>query len=149
MATGYKVGESNVEVVGPEGMTMQDFMGDPQTTYGNVIAGVPNFYLGTGLNRGLLGSFLLPIELGINYSVQLIRASGREQLVSVRPEVQEEFNAELQAALQQTVWAGSCKSWYKTESGHILANYPHTAARMVMETCKPDYSAFEFQPRAK
>jgi cation diffusion facilitator CzcD-associated flavoprotein CzcO len=149
MATGYKVGKSNVEVVGPQNKPMEYYFGDPETSYGNLVAGMPNFYLGTGLNRGLLGSFLLPIELGINYSVQLIRATGRDQLVSVRPEVQKAFNEDLQAALQKTVWAGSCKSWYKTESGHIIANYPHTAARMVMDTCKPDYSAFQFEPRTK
>lgn len=147
MATGYKVGKSNVEVIGPEGKSMESYLGTPETTYRNAVAGMPNFYLGTGLNRGLLGSFLLPIELGMNYSVQLIRAAGRDQLVSVRPEVQKAFNDQLQADLQQTVWAGSCKSWYKTESGHIIANYPHTAAQMVMNTCKPDYSAFNFQQR--
>ncbi|MFT5607837.1 MAG: cation diffusion facilitator CzcD-associated flavoprotein CzcO [Pseudoalteromonas tetraodonis] len=149
MATGYKVGKSNVEVIGPQNKPMEYYMGTPETSYGNLVAGMPNFYLGTGLNRGLLGSFLLPIELGINYSLQLIRATGRDQLVSVRPEVQKAFNDKLQADLQETVWAGSCKSWYKTESGHIIANYPHTAARMVMDTCKPDYSAFEFKPRVK
>lgn len=147
MATGYKVGKSNVEVIGPRGKTFESYLGSPETSYGNLVAGMPNFYLATGLNRGLLGSFLLPIELGINYSVQLIRATGRDQLVSVRPEVQKTFNEELQSDLQNTVWAGSCKSWYKTESGHIIANYPHTGARMVMDTCKPDYSAFEFRSR--
>jgi cation diffusion facilitator CzcD-associated flavoprotein CzcO len=149
MATGYKVGKSNVEVIGPNGKTLESYLGSPETTYGSLIAGMPNFYLGTGLNRGLLGSFLLPIELGINYSVQLIRATGQDQLVTVRPEVQKAYNTELQAALQNTVWAGNCKSWYKTKSGHIIANYPHTGARMVMDTCKPDYSAFQFVPRAK
>ncbi|MFT6045857.1 MAG: cation diffusion facilitator CzcD-associated flavoprotein CzcO [Arenicella sp.] len=148
MATGYEVGQSNVEVIGPNGKTMQTYLGDPETTYRNVIAGMPNFYLGTGLNRGLLGSFLLPIELGINYSVQLIRATGQDQLISVRPEVQQVFNKQLQADLQQTVWAGDCKSWYKTESGHITVNYPHPGATMVRDTCKPDYSAFQFRPRS-
>jgi len=149
MATGYKVGQSNVEVIGPKGKTIEDYLGSPETTYRNLIAGMPNFYLGTGLNRGLLGSFLLPIELGINYSVQLIRSSGRDKLISVKPEVQAAFNERIQADLQQTVWAGSCKSWYKTESGHIIANYPYTAARMVMDTCRPDYSAIQFQPRGE
>ena len=149
MATGYEVGQSNVKVIGPQGKTLEAYLGKPETTYRNVIAGMPNFYLGTGLNRGLLGSFLLPIELGINYSVQLIRATGRDQLVTVRPEVQQAFNDQLQADLQQTVWAGSCKSWYKTESGHITVNYPHPGALMVRDTCKPDYSAFRFRPRAK
>jgi cation diffusion facilitator CzcD-associated flavoprotein CzcO len=149
MATGYEVGQSNVEVIGPNGKTMQTYLGNPETTYRNVIAGMPNFYLGTGLNRGLLGSFLLPIELGINYSVQLIRATGQDQLISVRPEVQQAFNKQLQADLQQTVWAGDCKSWYKTESGHITVNYPHPSATMVRDTCKPDYSAFLLRPRSK
>jgi cyclohexanone monooxygenase len=148
MATGYKVGKSNVEVIGPLGKPMEAYLGDPETTYGNLVAGMPNFYLGTGLNRGLLGSFLLPIELGINYAVQMIRATGRDQLVSVRPEVQKAFNDQLQADLQKTVWAGNCKSWYKTESGHITVNYPHTGARMVLETCKPDYSSLEFKERS-
>ena len=149
MATGYKVGESNVEVLGPNGENLETLLGDPQTSYGSLVAGMPNFYFGTGLNRGLLGSFLLPIELGINYAVQLIRKTGRDKLVSVRPEAQKAFNDDLQAALQKTVWAGSCKSWYKTESGHITVNYPHTAARMVMETCKPDYSAMKFEKRGQ
>lgn len=147
MATGYKVGQSNVEVIGPQGKPLEDYLGKPETTYGSLVAGMPNFYLGTGLNRGLIGSFLLPIEMGIKYSVQLIRETGRDQLISVRPDVQQAFNDDLQADLQNTVWAGSCKSWYKTESGHITTNYPYTAARMIFDTCKPDFSEFDIQER--
>ncbi|MEO0368098.1 MAG: NAD(P)/FAD-dependent oxidoreductase [Pseudomonadota bacterium] len=147
MATGYKVAESNVTVIGPGGKDIDQILGDPPTTYRSVMAGMPNFHLGTGLNRGLFGSFLLPIEVGFNYSIQLIRAAGDDTLVSVLPEAQQEFNDALQADLQKTVWAEDCKSWYKTEGGHIIANYPYTGAKMIKDSRIPDYSKFVFEPR--
>jgi hypothetical protein len=41
----------------------------------------------------------------------------------VKSDVQSSFNAKLQHALRNTVWAEGCKSWYIAESGKIVNNW--------------------------
>jgi hypothetical protein len=41
----------------------------------------------------------------------------------VKSDVQNSFNAKLQHALRNTVWAEGCKSWYIAESGKIVNNW--------------------------
>jgi hypothetical protein len=44
--------------------------------------------------------------------------------------------------LQETVWAGSCKSWYKLDDGHIIANHPHPISQIVYERSRWDDFTF-------
>ena len=41
----------------------------------------------------------------------------------MKSDVQNSFNAKLQHALRNTVWAEGCKSWYIAESGKIVNNW--------------------------
>ena len=43
--------------------------------------------------------------------------------LDVRPETQQEFDAEMQRRLSGSVWA-TCSSWYRTESGRVTNNWP-------------------------
>ena len=63
--------------------------------------------------------------------------------LSVRAEVNRRYNDELQAALANTPWAGSCTSWYKTADGRILNNWPHTAKAYADAVARFEPADFE------
>ncbi|MGH7287382.1 MAG: hypothetical protein ACREI8_05115, partial [Myxococcota bacterium] len=59
----------------------------------------------------------------IRFGTEISGARLDEAKDVVRPEAQERFNEEIQAALADSAWATNCGSWYKTASGKITNNW--------------------------
>ncbi len=52
------------------------------------------------------------------------------------------YNAWVQRRLKQSVWDTGCESWYKTASGKITNNWPHSTIRyrrLLREARLEDY----------
>jgi len=52
------------------------------------------------------------------------------------------YNEELQQVLATSVWAASCRSWYKTESGKIIGIYPGFSCQYIHELRKPRFEDY-------
>lgn len=98
----------------------------PEAYLGITVAGFPNLFMMYGPNTNLgHNSIIYMVEAQADYVLQALAAPAP---VSVKPEVQARYNAQLQQDLARTPWAGDCTSWYKTPEGKILNNWPHTAS---------------------
>jgi cation diffusion facilitator CzcD-associated flavoprotein CzcO len=127
--TGFRATEflSPMEVRGLGGLDLNAAWRDGAEAYlGMTVAGFPNFFMLYGPNTNLgSGSVIYMLESQIRYATDAVRrlaANGRAY-IDVRPEVQREFDAEMQRRLGDSVWA-SCTSWYVTESGRVTNNWP-------------------------
>ena len=67
----------------------------------------------------------------------------------VRQAANEAYNQRLREALQATVWAGDCKSWYKREDGEIVTLYPRNARTFRREHKHLQLADFNLRPRPK
>lgn len=74
----------------------------------------------------LANSILFMIEAQTRYIMGLIEDMVCDGIgaVEVRPDVMDQFNSKIGALTEKTVWAESCHSWYKNESGKITNNWP-------------------------
>ncbi len=148
MATGYRVGELPFSISGRQGQSLADLWQDKPAAYESMMVhGFPNLYLMSGPNSGLFGSIIIHIESAANYVIQVIERADDELLTEPRLDAQQAYNRELQAGLQQTVWAGSCNSWYKLPDGHVVANNPNPISRIVYERSKPRWEHFLISER--
>ena len=100
----------------------------PQAFQGTTVSGFPNLFLLMGPNTGLgHSSMVYMIESQITYVLAALDAmrARRADAVDVRLDVQDAFNAELQAKLAETVWqSGGCRSWYQHASGRNVVLWP-------------------------
>lgn len=99
----------------------------PEAYLGATIAGFPNLFLIIGPNTGLgHNSMVYMIESQVRYIADCIRTLQRRgaRTMSVRPEVQNAFNATLQRMLARTVWQSGCHSWYQTRRGKNTSLWP-------------------------
>ncbi len=142
-ATGYDLEghQRAMHIVGRNGVVLSELWERGAEAYnGAVVAGFPNFYFLGGPNTGVgTTSYVFMIEVLLKYVLQCIDLAGTDKLLSVKPSIQSRYNIKLQADLQHTVWAGSCKSWYKREDGRIDSLYPHNARRFKkqLSTLRP------------
>lgn len=119
------------EVIGPEGRSLDAQWADIAEAYnGCCVPGFPNLWFTTGPNTGVgTTSVVFMIEQEVRYILDCIRTAGRERLMSVSERATRTYNDAIQAALQHTVWASGCKSWYRRADGRIVTLYPWSALR--------------------
>ena len=66
------------------------------------------------------------VESQVNYVISCIKLIQENQLkyLDVKSHIQSKFNQKLQIQLDKTVWNSNCTSWYKTDQGKIVTNWP-------------------------
>ena len=136
-ATGFDMEKymRKIEVTGPGGVRLSDLWADmPRAYKGAFIPGLPNFYMTTGPNTGVgTTSVVVMIEAQLTLILQAIKAAGSDQLIEVSAAAHDRYNENIRAALQNTVWAGDCLSWYKRPDGEIASLYPYNARTFLKD----------------
>jgi cation diffusion facilitator CzcD-associated flavoprotein CzcO len=115
-------------------------------TVGVTVAGFPNLFLLYGPNTNLgHNSIIVMIEAQVGYMVEALKAlkARGAKALTVRPQAHARFNAQLQQDLAGTAWAGSCSSWYKTDSGKITNNWSGDTATYVKLMKQPALEDYE------
>lgn len=129
-ATGFETSSylSGIEVVGLGGESLHDRWGlDPQAYLGVAVSGFPNFFMlyGPNTNQGA-NSIIYVLEAGARLVASAIcRLAGRRGYLDVRPDVEQRYNEQISADLEQTVWT-QCDSYYRSPTGRIVTQWPHS-----------------------
>jgi len=136
---------SSLRVEGRGGRTLAEaWAGGPEAFHGITVAGFPNLFLMLGPNTGTgHTSTLLYIEPEVAYAIacmRKLRASGQRS-IDLRPEVMAGHNRALQARLQGSVWT-QCRSWYRMDSGKVVALFPGYTGEYVAAIARPDFSQY-------
>jgi cation diffusion facilitator CzcD-associated flavoprotein CzcO len=136
----------SIDIVGKDGISMADLGLDGELAFKGVgHFPFPNFHMITGANTGVgTSSVVYMIELQLDYILKLINACDSNQLISVKPESLEQYNARTQEELSRTVWASGCDSWYIREDGKIVTLYPGNAKRFANERKRLDLENYQF-----
>jgi cation diffusion facilitator CzcD-associated flavoprotein CzcO len=150
-ATGFDVDNYMyaTEVVGPNKLKLSEMWAEKPTAYkGAFVPGLPNLYFMSGPNTGVgTTSVVYIIEAQLQLIMQALEAGGKDKLIQVSDTANTIYNDKLREALQNTVWAGDCKSWYKREDGEIVTLYPHDARTFRKEHRHLQVGDFQISPR--
>jgi cation diffusion facilitator CzcD-associated flavoprotein CzcO len=143
-ATGFL---APLAITGRDGTRLDEVWKEGAHAYlGMTIPRFPNLFLLYGPNTNLgHNSIILMIERQTGYVLRCVRAMGRRDLawVSPRASAMADYDRDTQAALAKTVWNEGCTSWYKTETGKITNNWPHTTIRYWWATRRPRLEHYE------
>lgn len=124
-----------------------DWRRGAEAYYGIHVTGFPNLHQLVGPNTGLgHNSVVFMIEAQARYVVSAIRELGRRgaDWLDVKPEAQRRFNEGVQRALEGTVWAADCASWYKQDDGRNFTLWPWSTARYWLATRSLRTADYEF-----
>ena len=152
-ATGFKTNDFMfpMEVSGANGRDLREVWADGAHAHlGIVVPGFPSMFVMYGPNTNTSGgSIILYLEAQARYLRQAIQAqvARRAAAIEVRPEVEARSAGEVQERFKGTAWT-ACDSWYRTENGRIVANWPGTMKEYLAATERLDPGEYEFLPRA-
>ena len=133
LANGYDVTTwlHPLRVTGRNGIDLQeewDRRGGPQAYMGSAMDGFPNFFIIFGPNTATgHSSVILATENMVNYTLKFMKKilSGHVSTFEVKREAEEDWTAQMQMKLKDTVWTtGGCQSWYFRKDGWNAALYP-------------------------
>lgn len=151
-ATGYQVRKylSSIDVAGAGGRSIRDaWAGGAQAYLGLMTSGFPNLFMLYGPNTNN-GSLLYMLECQADFVVARLKEMERGQaaIIDVRREAMDAYNEALQADLNGVeVWQASCSNYYRTPSGRIVTQWPHTMDE-YHRRCQGDHpGAFVMQAR--
>ncbi|MFI5539083.1 flavin-containing monooxygenase [Nocardia sp. NPDC051900] len=151
VATGFHVTDSPTynTIAGRNGRTLAEVFDEigQQGYKGSAIANYPNLFFLLGPNVGLgHTSMVYMIESQINYIADALATIDRLDLrtVEVRRDVQDAYNADLQAKLAGSVWlTGGCSSWYLDKHGNNTTLWPDFTFEFRRLTKTFDVAAYD------
>lgn len=135
-----------MEIVGVGGRTLgEEWAGGAHAHLGITVPGFPSLFLMYGPNTNTSGGsivFYLEAQAAyIRQALQRIRDSGADA-IAVRPEVEAESDRETQERFGGTAWL-ECDSWYRDETGRIVANWPGYMREYAQATERLDPDDYE------
>jgi len=151
LATGFQPQRmlAPMEIRGRSGTTLRDVWGDddPRAYLGITVPAFPNLFclLGPNTFAGHGGSGILTIELEMRYVMETLAQMLERDLASVevRRDVHDAYNAELDHALEQTIWAyPGMTTYYRNSRGRIVVPMPWTNVDYWHRTRSPNLTEY-------
>jgi cation diffusion facilitator CzcD-associated flavoprotein CzcO len=150
LATGFQSTKlfGDMEITGPDGRTLADAWAEEIRAHRTVaVSGFPNFFMMYGPNSNLgHSSIILMIEAQADYLARLLRhaVDGGAHTVEPRPEAEAAWNEFIRAGLDDTVWPGDCRSWYKDARGQVFSLWPHGTTRFIRAMRRAPLEEYRF-----
>ncbi len=127
--TGFKTNDFMfpMEISGAGGRSLREaWAHGPHAHKGICVPGFPSLFIMYGPNTNTSGGSIINYEefqaAYIRQALSLVR-SRAAAAIDVRPEVEARSDRETQARFAGTAWT-ACDSWYRDQSGRIVANWP-------------------------
>ncbi|MGE3287200.1 MAG: flavin-containing monooxygenase [Pseudonocardia sp.] len=147
--TGFRASEFMfpMKVTGAAGASLADvWAGGAHAHLGMTVPGFPSMFVMYGPNTNTSGGsivgYLEAQAAYIRQALQHVRARGAGA-IDVRPDVEARSDHEVQAAFAGTAWT-RCDSWYRVDSGRVVANWPRFMSQYLEATARLDPAEYEF-----
>jgi cation diffusion facilitator CzcD-associated flavoprotein CzcO len=131
IATGFAATKylSALEVTGRDGKRLVDAWNDgAQAWYGIATSGFPNLFQLYGPNTNN-GSIIYMLECQVDLIVRSLQSMDADRVawIDVKREVMAEYNQSIQHDIGQIdAWMASCHNYYRSASGRVVTQWPHT-----------------------
>lgn len=147
-ATGFRSTEflSPILINGKRGKDLNTAWSQGAHAYlGMLIPDFPNLFLLYGPNTNLgHSSIVFMIECQINYILKCINKveKGKYKSIAIKTNSNHSYNKKIQASMKDRVWSSNIHSWYKTEEGKIVNNWPYSSLAYWWSTRAPRFENF-------
>jgi cation diffusion facilitator CzcD-associated flavoprotein CzcO len=146
--TGFKATEflEPIKIRGLGAADLGEVWADGARAYlGITVPDFPNMFLVYGPNTNLgANSIIYMHERQARYIAQAVRLIAEQPgtYLKVRPEIEKDFDQEVQRRLGQTVWT-LCSNWYRAADGRVTTNWPGLVSEYSRRTRQLDPADFE------
>lgn len=150
--TGFKAASylGSLDVHGRAGARLHDDWRDGAEAYlGTAIPGYPNLFTLYGPNTNGVTSIIYILEAQTRYVGGLLEAMSQRGLdtVEVRRDVHDAYNAEIQSAMDGTVWLANCNNYYRHPNGKVVTQFPYSGKVFAQRLAEVRLDHYHVTPR--
>ena len=148
LATGFETTKflSAIPVRGRNATLLDEAWRDGATAYlGITTPRFPNLFMLYGPNTNN-GSIIFQLECQVDYILRKLRMMDDRGLkwIDITAAASHDYNEALQRDLSEvSVWQSGVRDYYRSGSGRIVTQWPHSMARYRLETSREDDDAYE------
>ncbi|KAL4969944.1 flavin-containing monooxygenase [Aspergillus stella-maris] len=149
-ATGFNTSfRPRFPIIGLDGVNLQNIWEtNPVSYFGIAVSGFPNYLMFLGPNTPISnGSLMGPLEATSDYMTRLLLKLTRQSAKSfnIHPTVQTEFDTHTQSYMQDMVWTGPCRSWFKNNTtGKVTALWPGSSLHYMQVLAEDRWEDYEW-----
>jgi cation diffusion facilitator CzcD-associated flavoprotein CzcO len=139
----------SLDVYGTGGRRLRDDWSDGAEAYlGTVVPGYPNLFTLYGPNTNGVTSIIYILEAQTEFVRRLLDDMGRAgvQAVDVKHEIHQAYNAEIQRAMQGTVWLANCNNYYRHPNGKVVTQFPYSGTTFAEMLARAELDEFDRLP---
>ena len=119
----------SLDVYGTGGRRLRDDWHDGAEAYlGTVVPGYPNLFTLYGPNTNGVTSIIYILEAQAEFVRRVLDDMGDAgvQAVEIRRDIHDAYNAEIQRAMEGTVWLANCNNYYRHPNGKVVTQFPYS-----------------------
>ena len=136
----------SLDVYGTGGRRLRDDWLDGAEAYlGTVVPGYPNLFTLYGPNTNGVTSIVYILEAQAEFvrrTLDAMAAAG-VQAIDVKRDIHDAYNAEIQRAMEGTVWLANCNNYYRHPNGKVVTQFPYSGTRFVEMLARVELDAFD------
>ena len=135
-----------LDVYGTQGRRLREDWRDGAEAYlGTVVPGYPNLFTLYGPNTNGVTSIIYILEAQAEFVRRTLDAMNirRVQAIDIKRGIHDEFNADIQRAMQDTVWLANCNNYYRHPNGKVVTQFPYSGTTFVAMLARVQLDAFD------
>ena len=136
----------SLDVYGTGGRRLRDDWRDGAEAYlGTVVPGYPNLFTLYGPNTNGVTSIIYILEAQAEFVRRILdaMAAAGVQAIDVKRDIHDAYNAEIQRAMEGTVWLANCNNYYRHPNGKVVTQFPYSGTRFVEMLARVELDAFD------
>jgi hypothetical protein len=134
-------------VHGAGGRRLRDDWRDGAEAYlGTVVPGYPNLFTLYGPNTNGVTSIIYILEAQAEFVRRTLdgMVARRVQAIDIRRPIHDEYNGEIQRAMQRTVWLANCNNYYRHPSGKVVTQFPYSGTAFAERLARVELDEFDW-----
>lgn len=137
----------SLDVYGTGGRRLRDDWREGAQAYlGTVVPGYPNLFTLYGPNTNGVTSIIYILEAQAEFvrrTLDEITVRG-VRAIDVKRGVHDEYNDEIQRAMQDTVWLANCNNYYRHPNGKVVTQFPYSGTTFAEMLGRVELDEFDW-----
>jgi cation diffusion facilitator CzcD-associated flavoprotein CzcO len=136
----------SLDVYGTHGRRLRDDWREGAEAYlGTVVPGYPNLFTLYGPNTNGVTSIIYILEAQAEFVRRTLdeMALRGVQAIDIKRGTHDEYNADIQRAIQDTVWLANCNNYYRHPNGKVVTQFPYSGTKFVAMLAHVELDAFD------
>jgi cation diffusion facilitator CzcD-associated flavoprotein CzcO len=147
--TGFHAAEylRSLDVHGASGRRLHDDWRDGAEAYlGTVVPGYPNLFTLYGPNTNGVTSIIYILEAQAEFVRRTLDEMNlrRVQAIDVKRGIHDQYNDEIQRAMQHTVWLANCNNYYRHPNGKVVTQFPYSGTAFAERLARVELDEFDW-----